>query len=107
MCFAFGVYIVDRANECFVAGAARISEIEAALGIERQIVGPTQRLAVALLRGGLQHLAVGVEMEYCMSARIANEVRAVGKDFMTVGCRRLGPDARFALRCKASNMFAV
>src|SRR5437762_3570461 len=53
--------------------AARIAEIEATIGcVERQVVGPTQRLAVALFRGRLKLLPIARQVQHRMLAGIAN-----------------------------------
>ena len=86
------VEVMDRAVGIFVVRARRVGEVNAAgRRVERQVVRAAQRLAVRLGRGRLELIARGVQMQERMPAGVADQVRAVGQDLVTVGRAGLGP----------------
>ena len=80
-----GVDVVDRADRVLLVGVAGVGEVEAALRVERQVVRPAQRLALRLLRGGLEHP--------CRRRRGAG--RRAGWRRRPGACRRPGPCGRW------------
>src|SRR5262249_36505996 len=102
MCRALGINIVDGANRFLLVGAAGIREVEAALGVERQVVGRTQRLALALRRRLADDLAGRVEMHGCMLTTIANQMRAIGQNLVAIGSTGFRP-----LLCLGARRLAV
>ncbi len=98
---------MNGADDLLVIGIAGVGEVEAAPGIEAQVVGSAERLAVALSRGLAEHLAVGVEVQDGVLAAIANQVRPVGEDLVAVGGAGLGPDGVFAVGSEPGNDLAM
>src|SRR5438477_12432677 len=77
---------------------ARIGEIEAALGIDRQIIRLEQRMTIALGRSIADELALRIQVEHGAAASIADQVRAVGQNLVAIGRARLGPDRFLAIQ---------
>ena len=86
------VKVMDRAIGVRLVRLGRVGEVYAAGGwIERQVVGAAERLAVGLGRGRLELLAGGIQMQESVPAGVADQVRAVGQDLVTIRRAGLGP----------------